>query len=143
MARITLATTISTGPAEIIKALDSPGGIAGFWTEEIDYRGVGQVLAAGFADSPAPFRLRVDEVTPAAVRWTNVGEFPPFFAGTTVTWALLPAPEGEGTMVHFTHDGWPDDEMPLPMIAYVWAQVLASLKSYLETGTGRPLHTRR
>jgi hypothetical protein len=26
------------------------------------------------------------------------------------------------------------------MIAFVWAKVLASLKAYVETGTGSPLH---
>lgn len=142
MARITLATTINAEPADIVTALDSAAGIAGFWTEDIDYRGVGEVLAAGFGDTPEPFRLRVDEVSPAAVRWTNVGQFPPFFAGTTVTWAVLPAPDGPGTLVHFVHDGWPSDDMPMPAIGYVWAQVLASLKSYVETGTGRPLHVK-
>ena len=135
MARIALATTIYTDAVAIIKALDSAEGIAAFWTEDISYEGVGGQLAAGFADTPAPFQFRVDEVSDNLVRWTNVGDFPPFFAGTTVTWALMPAPEG-GTMVLFHHDGWPSDDMPLPSIAFVWAQVLASLKSYAETGSG-------
>jgi len=139
MARIALATTIKADAADIIKALDSAEGIAGFWTEDISYEGVGGVLSAGFADAPAPFRFRVDEVRDNAVRWTNVGEFPPFFAGTTVSWTLMPAPEG-GAMVLFTHDGWASDDMPMPAIAFVWGQVLASLKSYVETDSGSPLH---
>jgi hypothetical protein len=139
MARIALAATINTDAVVIIKALDSAEGIAAFWTEDISYEGVGGQLAAGFADTPAPFQFRVDEVSDNLVRWANVGNFPPFFAGTTVTWALMPAPEG-GTMVLFHHDGWPSDDMPLPSIAFVWAQVLASLKSYAETGSGSPLH---
>lgn len=139
MARIALATTINTGSAEVIKALDSAEGLAGFWTEDISYEGVGGELTAGFADTPAPFKFRVDEVGDELVRWTSVGDFPPFFAGTTVSWTPMPAPEG-GTMVLFHHDGWPSDDMPMPSIAFVWAQVLASLKSYVETGTGSPLH---
>lgn len=140
MARIALATTINTDPSDIVKALDSADGIAGFWTEDVTYDGAGGLLTAGFADSPTPFRFRVDEVGPELVRWTNVGEFPPFFVGTSVTWMLLPAPEGNGTTVLFTHDGWPSDDMPMPMIAFVWGQVLASLKAYVETGTGSPLY---
>lgn len=139
MARIALATTINAEAADIIKALDSAEGLAGFWTEDIAYEGVGGVLTAGFADAPAPFQFRVDEVSDQLVRWTNAGEFPPFFAGTTVTFTLMPAPEG-GTMVLFHHDGWASEDMPMPSIAFVWAQVLASLKSYVETGSGSPLH---
>jgi uncharacterized protein YndB with AHSA1/START domain len=140
MARITLATSINAAPGDIVKVLDSAGGIAGFWTEDVVYGGVGEILAARFADSPAPFQFRVEQVSPEAVRWINVGEFPPFFAGTEVTWALMPAPDGSGTMVHFIHDGWGSDDMPMPMIAFVWGKVLASLKAYVETGTGSPLH---
>jgi hypothetical protein len=140
MARISLATEINADPATIVKVLDSADGIAGFWTEDIDYGGVSGTLSAGFGDTPMPFQFRVDEVSSYLVRWTNVGEFPPFFAGTTVSWALMPAPEGSGTMVLFTHDGWASDDMPMPAIAFVWGQVLASLKSYAETGTGAPLH---
>lgn len=139
MARIALAATISADQADIIKALDSAEGIAGFWTEDVSYEGVGGRLTAGFADTPAPFEFRVDEVDDQLVRWTNVGDFPPFFSGTTVSWTLMPSPEG-GTAVLFYHDGWPSDDMPMPQIAFVWAQVLASLKSYVETGAGSPLH---
>ncbi len=142
MARIALSTTINAEADQIVKVIDSAAGLAGFWTEDIDYAGAGGVLKAGFAGNPAPFEFRVDEVSPQRVQWTNIGGFPPFFAGTGVTWALMPAPEGTGTVVLFTHDGWPDDDMPMPMIAYVWAQVLASLKAYIETGTGQPLYTR-
>jgi hypothetical protein len=100
------------------------------------------VFSAGFADAPAPWQLRVDEASAEVVRWTNVGAYPPFLAGTSITWRLQADPDGRGTTVHFTHDGWPTDEMPFPMIAYVWALVLASLKSYQETGAGKPLHTK-
>jgi uncharacterized protein YndB with AHSA1/START domain len=140
MAHIKLATTINADPAEIIKALDSTAGIAGFWTEDVQYGGLNGQLLARFADSPEPFRFRVDHVGSDLVRWTHTGEYPPFFVGTEVSFALLPAPDGPGTMVLFTHDGWPSDDMPMPMIAFVWAQVLASLKAYVETGTGSPLH---
>ncbi|MFW6034338.1 MAG: SRPBCC family protein [bacterium] len=141
MARITLATTIDAQPADIVKALDSAEGIAGFWTEDVAYDGVGGNLVAGFADAPAPFRFHVAEASSNKVRWTNIGEYPPFFVDTEVTWSVAPAPDGSGTMVHFTHDGWASDDMPMPAIAYVWAQVLESLKSYVETGKGSPLHT--
>ena len=140
MPHIKLATTVNAEPAEIIRALDSAAGIAGFWTEDVQYGGHGGQLLARFADSPQPFQFRVDEVSSNLVRWTHTGEFPPFFVGTEVSFALMPAPEGPGSMVLFTHDGWASDDMPMPVIAFVWAQVLASLKAYVETGTGSPLH---
>jgi len=142
MARIVFETTIGAGSKEVFDALHSRPGIAGWWTEEVDFSGeVGSVLTLGFPHAaPMPFELRVDQASEHRVVWTSVGQFPPHWAGTRITWTLAPA-DG-GTLVHFDHDGWASDTGPFPSAALTWGQLMTSLKSYVETGTGGPLYRR-
>ena len=51
-------------------------------------------------------------------------------------------PADGGTLVHFNHDGWASDEGPFPSSALTWGQLMDSLKSYVETGTGMPFAAR-
>ncbi len=123
--------------------LDSQEGIAGWWTEDVDFGGgAGSTMTLGFPVAPMPFELRVDEANDSVVRWTSVGEFPPHWAATTVTWTLTPAGDGAGTTVHFSHDGWATDDGPLATAALTWAPLMLSLKQFSETGTGSPLFRR-
>lgn len=138
MARIVFEIEIQAAPKEILQALDTQQGIAGWWTEDVAFPGgVGSTMTLGFPAAPAPFHLRVDEAGMRRVRWTSVGDFPPHWAGTTLTWTLTP--ESEGTVVHFAHDGWASDDGPFPSAALTWGQLMASLAQYVQTGQGTPL----
>jgi uncharacterized protein YndB with AHSA1/START domain len=144
MARIVFELEIDATSKEIIEALDTERGIAGWWTEDVTAPGgIGSQLTVGFPGrAPLPFELRVDEITERSVRWSSVGEFPPHWVGTHIIWTLTPTPGGTGTTVHFNHDGWATDEGPLPMSAMTWGQLIGSLKAFVETGTGAPLYRR-
>jgi hypothetical protein len=96
-------------------------------------------MTLGFPIAPRPFELRVDEVTNDVVRWTSIGEFPPHWTDTTMTWTLKPAGAGPGTTVHFSHDGWASDDSRFATAALTWAQLMLSLKQLAETGSGTPL----
>ena len=141
MARIVFELDIDATPKQIVDALDTERGIAGWWTENVSAPGgVGSQLSVGFPGrAPMPFKLRVDEVGEHRVRWTSVGQVPPHWVGTEVIWTLTPKPDG-GTTVHFNHDGWTTDEGPLPSSALTWGQLMGSLKAFVETGTGAPLY---
>jgi uncharacterized protein YndB with AHSA1/START domain len=139
MARIVFETVINAPAAPIVKALDSPGGIAGWWTDDVDYAGgAGTHMSLGFPVAPLPFDLRVDEANEQQVTWTSVGEFPPHWIGTTVRWTLTAAPAG-GTTVRFVHDGWASDDGPFGSSALTWGQLMGTLKKYVETGERVPL----
>jgi uncharacterized protein YndB with AHSA1/START domain len=140
MARMVFETTINASASEIVKALDTSDGIAGWWTEEVTFPGgEGSQMTLGFPHmAPFPFELRVDEVSESRVRWTSVGEFPPHWVGTGITWTLTAS--DDGTLVHFCHDGWANDEGPFPSSALTWGQLMGSLKSYVEDGAGMPLY---
>ena len=142
MARIVFELQVGAAPAEILRALDTESGIAGWWSEDVTFAGgSGSVMTIGFPGrAPMPFELRVDEATEQCVRWTNVGDFPPHWAGTDITWTLTPAPDGGGTSVHFSHDGWANDEGAFPMSALTWGQLMGSLAAWVETGRGTPLY---
>jgi uncharacterized protein YndB with AHSA1/START domain len=140
MARIVFEINIDAGPKQVLDALHTQAGIAGWWTEETDFAGeVGSVMTVGFPDrAPLPFELRAEQASEQGVVWVPVGQFPPHWVGTRIAWTLTPA-DG-GTLVHFDHAGWPSDTGPFPSSALTWGQLMTSLKSYVETGTGTPLY---
>ena len=140
MARIVFEATIGATPQQIVDALDTERGIAGWWTEEVEFAGgPGSVMRVGFPGrAPQPFELRVERATEQLVHWTSVGQFPPHWVGTEVTWTLTSV-DG-GTLVHFSHDGWADDGGPFPSSALTWGLLMESLRSFVETGAGTPLY---
>jgi uncharacterized protein YndB with AHSA1/START domain len=106
-----------------------------WWTPTVEFPGgVGSVMKPSFATAPIPFELTVDQVTEQCVKWSNSGDFPPRWAGTTIEWTLTPT--DDGTLVRFSHDGWTSDEGSFPRSAMAWARLLDSLKQYVESGTG-------
>ncbi len=99
MARIVFELIIDASPTEIVDSLNTQAGIAGWWTEETEFAGgVGSVMVVGFPDrAPLPFELRVEEVSEQRVRWASIGQFPPHWVGTEITWTLSPADKGTST----------------------------------------------
>lgn len=143
MARIVFELGIDTPVERIVPALTTAEGIAAWWTDDVALDGgVGSVMRLGFPVAPLPFELRVEEAGPKRVRWASVGDFPPHWVGTEITWTLAPAADGGGTTLHFNHDGWASDEGPLPQAAFTWGQLLGVLKGYLESGQPGPLFRR-
>jgi uncharacterized protein YndB with AHSA1/START domain len=144
MARIVFEMEVESEPDAVVAALETPDGIAGWWTEDVSFEGgVGSTMKLGFAIAPQPFELRVDEVGGRRVAWTSVGDFPPHWVGTRIVWTLRPGSAGnETTTVHFSHDGWASDEGPMPVAAMTWGQLMVSLKHFIEEGTGEPLFRR-
>lgn len=139
MARIVFEFEIGAPADAVVRALDAAEGIAGWWTEDVEFAGgEGSILTLGFPVAPKPFVLRVGGVDDERVQWTSVGEFPPHWSGTTITWTLTPT-DG-ATQIHFSHDGWASDDGPFPSAAMTWGQLMTSLKQYVETGRGTPLY---
>jgi len=138
MARVVFEIPINAPAAPVVQALDTQEGIAGWWTPTVRFGGgAGSVMKPSFAEALVPFELTVDEVSESAVRWSSTGAFPPHWAGTTITWTLTR--DDDGTLVHFSHDGWAGDDGAFPSAALTWGRLMDSLKQYVETGTGKPL----
>jgi hypothetical protein len=84
------------------------------------------VATFGFGtDRAKTLEVRIDALDPGRrVEWSPVGGFPGWI-GTSITWTVESADDG-GTVVHFTHGGWPDQaaEGEMAMCGYTWAMII-------------------
>jgi uncharacterized protein YndB with AHSA1/START domain len=129
---------VNAPASKVYEALTTQAGYRGWWN------GVAEVPAAVGGEAqlrfvkdgmPVNMRFRIDAMkTDESVRWTCIAHDMPSWVGTSLNWALKSS--GAETLVNFEHDGW-KDEAP-GAVAQGWQHFLASLKAYVETGTGQP-----
>ena len=127
--------TETDSPKAVYDALTTIDGLAGWWTvNTTGSTDVGGVIQFRFP--PGGFDMEVVESTPAEhVRW-KVVDGPPEWLGTTVDWRLRQ--DGDHTIVLFSHEGWAEPVEFMHHCSTKWATYLMSLKSLVETGTGKP-----
>jgi uncharacterized protein YndB with AHSA1/START domain len=133
--------TVEASPDDVYEALATQAGLAGNWTDQLEVsEEPGGVARFGFgADWAKTLEVRIDALEPGRrVEWTPVGGFPGW-VGTSIAWELEPADEG-GTVVHFTHRGWPDAaaDGEMAMCAYTWAMIIDRLAAQVERGEREP-----
>lgn len=142
MPDVVMQVDIATDRQKVEDALTTHAGITGWWTDQAEVpNGAGGLLKPSFAEAPMPFDLKVDEANDRRVVW-RTQSFPPNWVGTEVRFELSDNPEGEGTRVLFTHDGFQHGDPGMPPVAYTWGQLLGRLKSYAESGTSQPYFVR-
>jgi uncharacterized protein YndB with AHSA1/START domain len=144
MPSIHFRTTVDGSPEDVFAALATQEGLAGNWTDQLEVPDEpGRVARFGFGpDWAKTLEVRVDALEPGRrVEWTPVGGFPGWI-GTSITWQLEPA-EGGGTVVHFTHAGWPDEaaEGEMAMCGYTWAMIIDRLRDQVARGERAPYFT--
>jgi uncharacterized protein YndB with AHSA1/START domain len=126
--------------SEIHRALTTRDGLAAWWTSDVEMGSdVGDTISLGFPDAPKRFALRIVEVAQDQIKWTSVGEFPPHWEDTEISFTISSGGEGGGSPVFFEHKGFATADPMLGHTAYVWAGLLSSLKQYCETGRGNPI----
>jgi uncharacterized protein YndB with AHSA1/START domain len=124
--------------ASAYTALTTQDGITGWWTSRatVDGDGTGDRLSMSFPDAPVTWDMRVVTADrPATVEWDCTGG-PPGWSETRVRWGLEPT-DG-GTVVRLDHVGFPAVDDMFRIVTVGWAQMLLSLKAYLETGVRKP-----
>jgi len=130
---------VKATPDAIYQAVSTAKGLASFWTSESQAEAkLGSVASFGFG-GPSQ-RMRVDELSPGKrVKWTALNDFPNW-DGTTVSWDISPAENGE-TTVRFRHADWSDkvSQDDLGSINYTWGLIVERLKQYAESGKPQPL----
>lgn len=136
MAEAVFLVDIDAAKATIIDALTQENGIVSWWTRDADVSA--SELSLGFPEVPMRFTLRVEQVSGDSVVWSSVGEFPPHWAGTTISWRLMDHPGGSGSQLLFTHGGFAEPDAMLGHTSYTWAQLMGHLKAYAETGIAKP-----
>lgn len=125
-------------PGAAYAALTTQEGITGWWTSRADVSGaeVGDTLRMSFPDMPFSWDMRVDKASsPAVMEWDCDGG-PPGWEQTRVVWGVEPT--AAGAVVRLDHAGFPAVDDMFRIVTVGWAQMLLSLKAYLETGTRKP-----
>jgi uncharacterized protein YndB with AHSA1/START domain len=141
MSDILLQVDINAERSKVTDALTTQPGITGWWTDKAEVSpGVGGMVKPSFDRAPLPFDLKVEEASNSRVVW-RAQSFPPHWVGTEVVWQLSDNPDGPGTRVDFTHAGFQPEDPGVGSAAFTWAQTMARLKGYAETGTRQPYFT--
>ncbi|HEV8566494.1 MAG TPA: SRPBCC domain-containing protein [Actinoplanes sp.] len=119
-------------------ALTTHDGITGWWTSRATVPGanVGDVLKMSFPDAPFTWDMRIDKAdAPAVVEWDCIGG-PPGWEHTRIIWSAEAT--DAGAVVRLDHTGFPAVDDMFRIVTVGWAQMLLSLKAYLESGIRKP-----
>jgi uncharacterized protein YndB with AHSA1/START domain len=141
MPSIHFRKTVDASPDHVYEALATQDGLAGNWTDQLDVpEEQGGIARFGFGpDWSKTLELRIETLEPGRrVEWTPVAGFPGWI-GTSITWDLEPA-EGGGTVVQFTHGGWPEEaaEGEMAMCGFTWAMIIDRLARQVAAGDRAP-----
>jgi len=135
------ALEIHAEPSTLFDAIATQRGQTAFWTTDARVEPtVGSLATFGFPGTAARMNMRIQCLEPdKAVEWTCEGDYPGW-AGTRLTWHLLPTPNAGETTVLFRHAGFGDDydDAQYAHVNWTWAQILGRLKAYAETGQPQP-----
>ena len=129
---------IEGSTSAVYDALTRQAGYRGWWNKvgEVAETVGGEAKLRFVKDGqPVNMTFRIDEMkVNERVRWTCVSHDMPSWIGTSLTWRLA---GGDGAvLVTLEHAGWKDAAPDA--VAQGWKHFLASLKAYIETGTGQP-----
>jgi uncharacterized protein YndB with AHSA1/START domain len=133
----------AVAPIETVyQALATPDGVSAWWTTQTTGSDeVGGSITTTFTDPDngevlGGFTLSNEElVPPERVAW-RVVDGPDEWVQTLISFDLKQ--DGDFTIVNFTHHDWREPVEFMAHCSTKWATFLMSLKSYVETGAGRP-----
>ena len=128
----------SCTPQQLKDWLDSPAGIAGWWSDKVEGAAstAGDIFHVTFPTSPVVFELEVRSISEDAVEW-YVAQNPPWWEGTTIGFELSPA-NGNGARMLFTHRGFDSDDPIIQAITPAWVRFLDNLVAVAESGRANP-----
>lgn len=129
---------IAAEPGAVRRALETEDGIRAWWTTRATLADgeAGPQLRVSFPDVGQPFEFTVRE-SDGRVEWVT-GDFPPWWAGTTIRFDIAANPDGPGTRLLFAHRGYEPDNPVIPIVTPAWAQILLRLKGFAETRAPEP-----
>lgn len=133
---IVLSVDIATTPERLFETITTSKGLVGWFTPQAQAEPkVGTTVTLGFGPEMT-MTYRVDVLEPARQVVWSCAEVPPGWNETHVSFDIIPA--GESTNLRFSQIGFAPGYELLGTFTYLWAQVIRSLKVFLESGTGEP-----
>ncbi|WP_411824600.1 SRPBCC family protein [Leptospira sp. 'Mane'] len=136
---------IRAGAAEVIQALSTKEGLAGWWTREVEgafsngTSVVGESIRFSFGHK-AIMEMKVQVLTAERVLWECTSG-PEDWIGSHIDFSLKAgtAPDGAAmTIIYFRHQDWKNESEFTAHCSMKWAIFLLSLRSLVEDGRGRP-----
>ena len=130
--------TIDAPPERVYQALTTTEGVRNWWTRDATLDShVGGSGEFAFYDRKTVTKASIAElVPPSRVGWRIADSTLPSWHGTSISFDLRP--EGEGTVLRFAHRGFREADDNYARVTTGWGYYVASLRKYLETGTGMP-----
>ncbi len=130
---------IHATPDALFDALTTVDGLSAWWTRATGSGDTGGQLKFHMSQ-PEPCMMRVVAAArPISVQWTVTAcDFEPDWVGTRPTFTIT-AIDDATTELHFRHRGLTEELDCIEMCTRGWDHYLASLRDYVETGTGSPL----
>ena len=132
---------IKASPTQVYAALENISGLSSWWTQDVngsaDLGGnIEFIFRAENGDLKGSMTMQVEESTsPDFLRWRCV-DGPAEWIGTDITFEL--SQQGDQTILLFGHRNWREAVEFTAHCSMKWATFLLSLRSYVETGKGRP-----
>jgi uncharacterized protein YndB with AHSA1/START domain len=121
----------------VYDACATPEGTAQWWTRQVKGEGrVGGKVAFWFGGEEPSAVMEVTELTPGRRVVWRCDDGPQEWLDSTVTFDIRP--DGDDTVVMFTHAGWREPVEFMHHCSTAWGSFLISMKHALETGTGAP-----
>lgn len=129
--------TIAADTDAVYEAIVRPEGLVQWWTRDVQATPqTGGAVVLGFRRRSFTIEAEVECLEPGhMVSWICTGGHPEWI-GTRITFMIGRTPDR--TQLNLSHTGWAAADGILPRCSFDWARYLLSLKSYLETGEGRP-----
>jgi uncharacterized protein YndB with AHSA1/START domain len=133
------AIEISAAAPQVLSALSTKQGFAGWWTTDVDCDAAKREATFRFAkpEHTCAMSFHLDTLDDRSIAMTCIAEDgSPEWLGTELAFRLSPA--AGGTRVELVHSGFRARTEHFEVCTNVWAMFLGSLKSYVETGVGQP-----
>ena len=135
--------SVKAAPETAYAAFATGAGIKAWWctdSEVGESKGASSKLRFAKPDAPRPvvMQFETETVEPSGrVVWACTANDNPAWVGTKLTWEV--APNGGGSTVSFTHDGWKEGGPLYDATVEGWQMFIASLQAYLDGGKATPV----
>jgi uncharacterized protein YndB with AHSA1/START domain len=132
---------ISANAANVYAAVATQKGMQGWWTRDTTMEEkVGGAANFGFDERGMVFRMHITSMEPGQSLSMKCSGDQPEWAGTTLEWTIVPAPEG--VVLDFCHRGWRNMTPFAASCNSMWGRLMFRLKHFVETKTPEPQWTK-
>lgn len=116
----------------VYRCISTPEGLSTWWSKSAKGDpGIGNTYEFDFGPG-YQWEAEIREYLPNQVFVLRMTLSDTDWDRTTVSFTL--EPKGESVMLHFAHEGWPENNSHYRSSSYCWAMYLRCLKRYVEKG---------